>query len=70
MRKLKNEKKKSQAIEDSVFLVNSYFLLSKALQNIMEVNHKSEYRELFHQSSQTGLKKAIKYLGKESLLTK
>lgn len=64
MKTLKIDKKKSQMMEDSVFLINSYYLLSKCLTKIMETNRKSFYREMFQYSSQTGMKKAIKYLGR------
>lgn len=64
MRTLKTSKNKSQAMEDSVFLINSYFLLSKCLAKIKVKNNQSIYKELYHHSSQTGMKKAIKYLGK------
>lgn len=39
MKTLKHDHKKSQAIEDSVFLVNSYFLLSKCLSKIKIKNN-------------------------------
>lgn len=34
MKQLKNSKNKSQAMEDSVFLINTYYLLSKSLSKI------------------------------------
>lgn len=35
MRELKHSKRKGQAIEDSVFLVHSYYLLTKCLSKIV-----------------------------------
>jgi len=64
MKNLKFEKKKGQAMEDSVFLVNTYFLLSKCLLKIKKKNNQTFYKELYSYSSQSGLKKAIKYLGR------
>jgi hypothetical protein len=44
MKELKHSARKNQMMEDSVFLVNAYYLLTKCLKNIMEKNHKSLYR--------------------------
>lgn len=64
MKQLKNSKNKSQAMEDSVFLINTYYLLSKSLSKIKQKNRQTYYRELYRFTSQNGLKKSIKYLGK------
>lgn len=69
VRELKVSKKRGQIMEDSVILVNAYYLLSKCLLAIMQGNGKTFYRELYHYSSQVGIRKAAKYLGRESLLT-
>lgn len=44
MKNLKNSKKKSQMIEDSVFLINSYYLLMKCLIKIRAKNNKPLYQ--------------------------
>lgn len=64
MRMLKINKQKGQRMEDSVFLVNTYYLLSKCLTKIIVRNHQSFYKELYQHSSQIGLENAVKYLGK------
>jgi hypothetical protein len=64
MRMLKINKQRGQRMEDSVFLINTYYLLSKCLAKIMVRNHQDFYKELYQHSSQIGLKNAVKYLGK------
>lgn len=70
MRVLKHSKNKGQMMEDSVFLVHSYYLLTKSLAKIKAKNHQNFYHELYHYSCEKGIAKAIKYLGHESFLTK
>jgi hypothetical protein len=50
MKKLKSSKNKNQMMEDSVFLINSYYLLTKNLSKIKNKNHNQFYYDLYHNS--------------------
>lgn len=56
-------------MEDSVFLVNSYYLFSKCMSKIKVKSHHPSLQEWYSYCTEKGIRVAEKYLGKDSFLT-